>query len=56
MGHVCEVRSIPQRAHVNHQVNPGGKGGKCLEGGEDCRTLCVEKPPAPASNLTLIVD
>ena len=34
---------IEQSGKADHQVNPGGAGGKCLEGGEASRVLSVEK-------------
>jgi len=32
---VFEVPRVEQRGKANHQVNPGGAGGKCLEGSGD---------------------
>ena len=45
---VCEIPRIEQRGQADHQVNPGGTGGKWLEGGEAkaSRALGVEKPAA----------
>jgi hypothetical protein len=37
---------IEQRGKADHPVNPGGTGGKWLEGGEASSTLGVEKHAA----------
>ena len=39
-----EVPRIDQRGKAGHPVNPGGAGGKCLEGGEASSALGVEQP------------
>ena len=38
------ISRIEQRGKANHRVNPGGAGGKWLEGGEASSALGVEKP------------
>jgi hypothetical protein len=43
---VCAIPRIEQRGKADHQVNPGGTGGKWLEGGEASSALGVEKPAA----------
>jgi hypothetical protein len=45
-GRVCAIPRIEQRGKADHQVNPGGTGGKCLEGGEASSALGVEKHAA----------
>jgi hypothetical protein len=37
------VPRIEYGGKANHPVNPGGEGGKCLEGGEASGALSVEK-------------
>jgi hypothetical protein len=43
---VCAIPRIEQRGKADHQVNPGGTGGKWLEGGEASSALGVEKHAA----------
>jgi hypothetical protein len=40
---VCAMPRIEQRGQADHPVNPGGTGGKWLEGGEASSALGVEK-------------
>ena len=49
-GRIVEVPRIDQREQADHQVNPGGAGGKWLEGEEAGSELGVEKHADEGSN------
>jgi len=40
---VCEIPRIAQRGEADHQVDPGGARGKCLEDREATWALGIEK-------------
>jgi len=40
---ILQVPRVEQRGKVNHRVNPGGEGGKYMEGRDASGALGVEK-------------